>query len=85
MIKEAKDIINEARSKSTAPKQVVNESKNARTQKQSISIKCNDDVSINKFSTENQLNESINVAKLFSNDNSLLERMCSKFRRNIYE
>lgn len=85
LIKEAKDIINEARSKSTASKQVVNESKNAQTQKQSISIKCNDDVSINKFSTENQFNESINVAKLFSNDNSLLERMCSKFRRNIYE
>ena len=53
--------------------------------KQSISIKCNDDVSINKFNTETQLNESINVAKLFSDDNSLLKRMCSKFRRNIYE
>ena len=83
LIKEAKEIINEA--KSSTAKKVVNESKNTQTQKQSISIKCNDDVSINKFSTENQFNESINVAKLFSNDNSLLERMCSKFRRNIYE
>ena len=84
LISEAKDIIKEARS--TADTKSANESKIVQTQKQSISIKCNDDASINKFSTETQLNESINVAKLFSNDNnSLLERMCSKFRRNIYE
>ena len=88
LIKEAKSIISEAKKAST--KKVVNESKNnTSNQKQSISIKCSDDVSINKFNTENKLNESIDLAKVFStsndNDNSLLERMCSKFRRNIYE
>lgn len=86
LIKEAKDIISEARaSKAASTKSVVNESKNTANTKQSISINCSDDASINKFNTEPQINESINVAKLFSNDNSLLERMCSKFRRNIYE
>lgn len=85
LIKEAKEIINEAHSTSDSHKVVVNESDNTHTNRQSISIKCNDDVSINKFNTETQLNESINVAKLFSDDNSLLKRMCSNFRRNIYE
>ena len=85
LIKEAKDIINESRVSSSNTKKCVNESKNAHTQKQSISIKCNDDVSINKFSADNQFNENINVAKLFSDDNALLKRMCSNFRRNIYE
>ncbi len=86
LIKEAKEIISEANaSKAASKKSVVNESKNTASTKQSISINCSDDVSINKFNTEPQINESINVAKLFSNDNSFLERMCSNFRRNIYE
>lgn len=86
LIKEAKNIISEA--KKVYTKKVVNESKNSiSNNKQSISIKYSDDVSINKFNTESKFNENINLAKVFntSEDNSLLERMCSKFRRNIYD
>lgn len=86
LIKEAKHIIEE--SKTVGQSTTKNESNKVPSNKNTlISINCNDDASISKFSTETQLNESINVAKLFSNenDNSLLEKMCSKFRRNIYE
>lgn len=82
LIKEAKQIVGDAHAK-----KVMNESKKILTNnKQSISINCSDDISMNKFNTENQLNENINVAKLFSKENtSKLERMCSNFRRNFYE
>jgi hypothetical protein len=66
----------------------MNESKQRKdtNKKESISNICNEDMSITKFNTEPQLNESINVSKLFNSDNtSALKRMCSKFRRNSYE
>lgn len=82
LIKEAKSIVNEAKESKT--KKVVTEKHT--NKKHSISNICNDDISINKFSAEHQSNESINITKLFSNeDNSALKRMCSNFRRNSYE
>lgn len=84
LIKEAKDIISDVKS----ARSVMNESKQRKdtNKKESISNICNEDMSITKFNTEPQLNESINVSKLFNSDNtSALKRMCSKFRRNSYE
>jgi hypothetical protein len=82
LIQEAKSLISEARSvdKKKIAAKVVNE------KKCSISNICSDDISINKFNTDRQVNENIDFTKLFKNeDNSTLERMCSNFRRNSYE
>lgn len=82
LIKEAKEIISDAKKlcNNKASKKSVNESK------RSISNICSDDISITKFNTDRQINETIDTTKLFSNkDNSALERMCSNFRRNSYE
>ena len=82
LIKEAKEIISDAKKlcNNKASKKSVNESK------RSISNICSDDISIAKFNTDRQINETIDTTKLFSNkDNSALERMCSNFRRNSYE
>ena len=78
LIKEAKSIISDAK-KVRANKRT--------NEKASISNICSDDMSINKFNTEHQLNESlISTTNIFSNeDNSALKRMCSQFRRNSYE
>ena len=81
LIKEARALINEAKN-SNKPHTV----KQINEKKRSISNICSDDISISKFNTDRQINENIDVTKLFSNeDNSALERMCSNFRRNSYE
>ena len=81
LIKEARALINEAKN-SSKPHTV----KQINEKKRSISNICSDDISISKFNTDRQINENIDVTKLFSNeDNSALERMCSNFRRNSYE
>lgn len=55
----------------------------------SISTNRSDDISLNKFNdtADSKFNESINRTNLFSNanNNSVLERMCKNFRRNIHE
>ena len=82
LITEAKEIIDEAKKvcKTKVSKKLTNENK------RSISNICSDDISIAKFNTDRQINETIDTTKLFSNkDNSALERMCSNFRRNSYE
>lgn len=85
LISEAKDIISEVKKS----KKAVNESAcKSNNNKCLISNICSDDTSMNKFNTEYQLNESININKVFSKnkkDNSILEKMCSQFRRNSYE
>ncbi len=78
LIKEARVIINDIKQRRSS----VNES--SANKKSLISNICNEDISINKFNADSQLNESIDVSKLFSN-NTALEKMCSKFRRNSYE
>lgn len=79
LIKEAKELISEVKT--------TNESRLA-TKNRLISNICNDDISINKFNIERQINESIDTDTLFTKnneDNSALKRMCSNFRRNSYE
>lgn len=83
LIKEAKTIISDIKS---SKKLVKSESlERSISKKDNISTKCNNDISMNKFNTENQIKESIDVAKLFSNrnksDNTALEKMCKNFRR----
>ena len=83
LINEARTLINDV----NKTRKVVNESKKqTNNKKDSISINCSDNVNINKFNDNSSFNENINVAKLFSNENkSILEKMCSNFRRNIHE
>lgn len=82
LIDEAKSLINDFnKSKSNNVKVVKNES----AKRSSISNIRNDDISINKFNTESNFNESFNASNLFNDDNSVLERMCKQFRRNIHE
>lgn len=83
LIKEARSIISDIKSM----RKVIKKESLSRctSKKDNISIKCNNDISMNKFNTENQINENINVAKVFSNknksDNTALEKMCENFRR----
>lgn len=72
LIKDAKSIISESRK--------FNDSKN-----RSISTICTRDTSIDKFNVDRNFNESIDTDNLINKDNSLLEKMCSRFRRNSYE
>lgn len=86
LIKEAKEIISDLHSHKSLKTESVHRTENSASNKNLISNNRNDDISINKFNTESQLNESINAANLFSNtNNSVLERMCKNFRRNIHE
>jgi hypothetical protein len=39
---------------------------------------------INKFRDDSKFNEDLNVTEL-TNKDTLLEKMCSNFRRNLYE
>lgn len=81
LIKEAKAIVNDI--SETRKHHTVNESKKLNHKDDLISIKCNDDLSIKKFNTENRLDENISVADLFNKeDKTILEKMCSNFRRN---
>jgi hypothetical protein len=78
LIKEAREIISEAKGIRNKPPQrkCVTESKPL------ISNICSDDISITKFNTDRQINDTIDTTKLFNNkDNSALEKMCSNFRR----
>lgn len=80
LIKEAKEIISEAKSN-----KLKNESYVSNKYK-SISTICSEDANISKFDDSRQTNESIDADKVFNNeDNSVLKRMCSKFRRTSYE
>lgn len=82
---ELANLINEAKSSLNDIRQIKNESKKHNAHKKdSISTNCNN-FSMNKFNTDNVLNENINVSKAFKSDTSKLERMCSNFRRNSYE
>ena len=87
LISEAKQLIAEAKERKA--KKVVNESApKAQANQSSISIKCNDldDLSINKFRDDSKFNESLRTENIFNKkDTSILERMCSHFRRNSYE
>ena len=91
LIKEAKQLITEAKEhKNKASKaKIVNESTSKSKKSYSqISIKCsdNDDLSINKFRDDSKFNESLRTENIFNKkDTSILERMCSHFRRNSYE
>ena len=85
LIKEARSINSDMHKAKASNKKVMNESaKSVNDRRDTISIKRIDENSINRFSTENHLNENVNVAKLFSKDdnNEDLKKMCSKFRRN---
>lgn len=82
LIKEAKNLISEARD--IKKKKIINES----SSKNQISIKCNDsdELSINKFRDDSKFNESLSTENIFyKKDTSILEKMCSHFRRNSYE
>lgn len=86
LIKEAKSLINEA--KSQKPHNIINEScQKVTTQSAPISNKyITDDLNIIKFNDESKFNENLNTDTIFNkNNNSLLERMCTHFRRNSYE
>lgn len=87
LIKEAKSLINEV--KNQKPHNIVNEScKKVTTQSTPISNKyITDDLNIIKFNDESKFNENLNTDTIFNknNNNSLLERMCTHFRRNSYE
>lgn len=91
LIKEAKQLITEAKESRTKAHnvKVINESSSKVQQKSSqISIKCNDidDLSINKFRDDSKFNESLRTENIFDKkDTSILERMCSHFRRFSYE
>ena len=81
LIKEAKCIISDLKKSPS----IKNECNNTQRTKSKISIKHIDSNSIAKFNTESTLNESVDLAKVFSkdsNDTTALERMCSKYRRN---
>lgn len=75
LINEAKDIIKTAREKKLS------------SNLDSISNIHNDDININKFNGNYHSNENINISNIFNKDdkNSALEKMCSIYRRNIYE
>lgn len=83
--KQFNSLINEAKSlvdtlKST--KRLVSES----SINESISIKHNTDSRLDKFADDNRCNESVNISNLFvDKKESLLEKMCLNFRRNIHE
>lgn len=87
ILNEAKSLLNEIKSKSVfkEDKNVVN---NKVEKQRSVSIK-NDDTNLSKFVNEVKFNSSNNstICNNISNkkDNSLLEKMCSKFRRTSYE
>ena len=91
LIKEAKQLITEAKERKakTSQVKVVNESTSKdKKVSSSISIKCNDsdDLSINKFRDDSKFNENLRTENIFNKkDTSILERMCSHFRRNSYE
>ncbi len=80
LIKEAKSLINK-----TYLNNRKNLSKNESIKNDIISIKY-DDINVNRFNDNSSFNENININNIFNNeDKSTLERMCSNFRRNIYE
>lgn len=87
LIKEAKSLINEAKNQKSPS--IVNEScKKVTQQSTQISNKyITDDLNIIKFNDESKFNENLNTDTIFNknNNNSLLERMCTHFRRNSYE
>lgn len=88
LIKEAKQLITEAKESRTKVHsvKVVNESSSQKSNP--ISIKCNDidDLSINKFRDDSKFNESLRTENIFDKkDTSILEKMCSHFRRFSYE
>lgn len=87
LIKEAKSLIRELHCTKKRANESAARSKSCTNKYESISNKRNDDVSINKFSTDSQCSENINVSNILSNvnNNSVLERMCKNFRRNIHE
>ena len=82
LINEAKDIIADAKKlyESKPSKKSVSENKSL------ISNICNDNISFTKFNVDRKTNESKTISdKPSDKDNSALERMCSRFRRNSYE
>ena len=88
LIKEAKQLITEAKESRTKVHsvKVVNESSSQKSNPRSI--KCNDidDLSINKFRDDSKFNESLRTENIFDKkDTSILEKMCSHFRRFSYE
>lgn len=84
LIKEAREIIKDSKNLKSVKNESLN--KNHTLNKCYISNNHSDDISMNKFNTEAKFNENINIANVFSKENtSALERMCSNFRRNSYE
>lgn len=85
--KELTSLINEAKNIIAECKSYRDKENNNKYNQQTISIKYNEDINLNKFNNDNCLNENINLNKLFNNtdNNKFLKKMCSKFRRFIYE
>lgn len=79
LIREAKDIISEAK---CSNKHTSNSKNNG-----CISNLCSENISINKFNSKRNINENINADAIFnkSGNDSALKRMCSNFRRHTYE
>lgn len=91
LVREAKSIINEAKTSQNdsikpSKQKVITESKDiVKSENTKISNKytISDELSINKFRDDSKFNESINTDNLFTKkDTSILEKMCSSFRRN---
>ena len=85
--KELNSIITEAKSTLKDIKSLKTESKKYNiNKKDSISnnYNCNSNFSMNKFNTDNSINENINISNVFKKESNL-EKMCSNFRRNSYE
>ena len=86
LIKEAKCLLSDLNRHKTLKAESVHRIEKHTSNNSLISNNRNNDISINKFNTETRFNESINAENLFSNSsNSVLERMCKNFRRNIHE
>jgi hypothetical protein len=83
LISEARAIVNEAKKESSKQLKQMNE--NNASKNSSISNKyVVENSNINKFRDDSKFNEDLNVTEL-TNKDTLLEKMCSNFRRNLYE